>query len=251
MNGIIVVNKPRGVTSFDVVRTIRKLTDIRKVGHGGTLDPIAEGVLLVFLGKATKKVKYFLDGDKGYFGEMVLGITTDTYDADGKIINKKEFSENNQITIKEIKEIFNQFTGEMSQIPPMFSAKHHKGQRLYKLARAGINIKRRPKKVKIYKIELTDYVNENPPRVRFAVYCSKGTYIRSLVSDIGERLGCGAHLSQLVRTYSHPFVLSQAVPLKTIENLVKAGRLGDIVMDVDSFLSVLAKEKDNAPRSLK
>ncbi len=243
MDGIIIVNKPRGITSFDIVRYIRKLANVKKVGHGGTLDPIAEGVLPIFLGKATKKVKYFLEGDKGYFGEMTLGIVTDTLDSEGKIKEKKSLSEMGMISVAKIIEVFNMFKGNILQVPPMFSAKRHEGQRLYKLARLGKTVERKPREVNIFKIELLDYLTEDPPRVRFGVFCSKGTYIRSLIQDIGEKLGCGAHLNQLIRTYSHPFVLSQALSLETIKNFVKAGKLDDIVLNVDEILEVLFKEK--------
>lgn len=244
MDGILIVNKPRGITSFDVVRHIRKLTKIKKVGHGGTLDPISEGVLPIFLGKATKAANYFLGGDKGYFGEMILGVATDTYDCDGKIVSKKPSSEIEKFTPEKIKEIFDMFKGEILQVPPMYSAKRHKGQRLYKLARAGKTVEREPKKINVYKIDLVDYFYGDPSRIRFAVYCSKGTYIRSIVSDIGEKLGCGAHLSQLVRTYSHPFVISEALPLETIEGLVAVNKLADVVLNVDEILAGLQKEKN-------
>lgn len=237
MDGILIVNKPRGITSFQVVRLVRKLTKLKKVGHGGTLDPLAEGVLPILLGRATKKADFFLDGDKGYVAEMILGITTDTFDSDGKITSENLPVNKEQISIGRIVDVFNMFTGEILQVPPMYSAKHHKGQRLYKLARMGKTVERKPKKINIRKIELIDYHADNPPKVSFAVYCSKGTYIRSLVSDMGQELGCGAHLGTLIRTYSHPFVISQALSIETVEDLVKAGKLDSVILDADDLLS--------------
>jgi len=245
MDGLLIVNKPRGITSFQVVKTIRRMTKIKKVGHGGTLDPLAEGVLLIFLGRATKKTGFFLGADKGYFAEMVLGVTTDTFDSDGRVENRSQCD----VDIDRIKGVLGRYLGEVMQVPPMFSAKRHKGQRLYKLARAGVSVKREPRKINIYKIELINYFADDPPRVQFGVYCSKGTYIRTLVSDIGEELGCGAHLSRLVRTYSHPFVLSQALSLETLENLVKLGRLGEVVLNVDEILGEISKERINEKRT--
>jgi tRNA pseudouridine55 synthase len=232
MDGIIIVNKPANWTSFDVVAKIRNLSGVKKVGHSGTLDPIATGVLPIFLGKATKLVQFFIGGDKGYMAEMVLGIKTDTLDAAGEVTDESEV----QCKLAVIESTLNKYLGEIEQIPPMHSAIKVNGKRLYKLARKGITIERQPRKVKIIKIELLNYVKGKNPKVTFEVICSKGTYIRQLVSDIGDDLGCGAHLSKLMRTYAHPFHVTQAVKMETIVTLAKVGRLHSIVLPIDSML---------------
>ncbi len=234
MNGIIIVNKPKTWTSFDVVAKIRNLSGVKKVGHSGTLDPMATGVLPVFLGPATKSISYFLEGDKAYAGEMVLGIKTDTGDADGKRV-----SGNPEIRVsgEKIEEIFNKYKGEIEQVPPMFSAVKVNGKRLYELARKGIVVKREPRKVKIYELKITndDQSIATERRISFYVKCSKGTYIRQLVMDIGDDLGCGAHLTQLERVYAHPFHISQAVKMETIITLATAGLLASIIIPVEEL----------------
>ena len=242
MDGIILVNKPQGWTSFDVCNKIRHLTGTKKVGHSGTLDPMATGVLPVFLGKATKSIQYFMSGDKGYAGEMVLGVRTDTGDATGKTLNpKSEILSNLKIQISQIQNIFKKYIGEIEQVPPMYSAVKINGQRLYRLARKGIEIKREPRKIKIYELRLTP--NDSPDaaataqRIAFYVLCSKGTYVRQLVMDIGDDLGCGAHLSALERVYSHPFHISQALDIVTIENLAKIGKLDTVIFTPEEFIT--------------
>ncbi len=215
MDGIIVVDKPKGLTSFDVIRRIRSLSRERRVGHSGTLDPLCTGILIVFLGNATKLSKYFLDGDKGYIGEMCLGCETDTYDGDGKIV---KISKITPPKIEEILEVFKKFEGPLKQAPPMFSAIHHKGRRLYELARLGVLVEREKRKIVIKKLEMLEF---NFPYIKFYVLCSKGTYVRSLVHDIGKMLGTSAFQSSLKRIYSHPFTIEDAIPLEGInyENL--------------------------------
>ena len=237
MDGIIIVNKPSGWTSFDVVARIRSLTGVKKVGHSGTLDPMATGVLPVFLGKATKSIQYFLNGDKGYSGEMLLGIRTDTGDADGKRI-----SEDQDIRISEngIREAFSKYIGEIEQVPPMYSAVKFKGERLYKLARKGIEVERQPRKVKIYDLCITDDVSHlaTDNRISFSVLCSKGTYIRQLVMDIGDDLGCGAHLTRLERTMARPFHISQAINMETIVTLARIGQLATVIINPEDVIVV-------------
>lgn len=230
MNGIIIVDKPQGWTSFDVCNKIRHLTKIKKVGHAGTLDPMATGVLAVFLGTATKSVDKFLTGDKGYIGEMTLGITTDTLDATGKVLTSKK--ERVTSNLQEIEKVFAKYTGKIKQIPPMFSAKKINGQRLYKMARKGQEVEREAVDITIYKMELLG-IDGN--KVRFEVFCSKGTYVRALASDVGDDLGCGAHLSSLRRIYSNPFHISQALDIATIENLAKIGKLETVILPVEDF----------------
>jgi tRNA pseudouridine55 synthase len=242
MNGIIVVNKPAGWTSFDVVAKVRGVTGIGKVGHSGTLDPMATGVLPVFLGKATKAIQYFMSGDKGYEGEMTLGVRTDTGDAEGKILTPNIQHPNGEqmpIPMDKLQAAFAKFTGEIEQVPPMHSAVKVNGKRLYELARQGIEIKRQPRKVTIYDLRLTPdetrLATDN--RISFSVLCSKGTYVRQLAVDIGDDLGCGAHLSRLSRFYAHPFHLSQALDLDIIVTMAKADILSSVVIDPDEILA--------------
>lgn len=245
MDGIIIVNKPQGWTSFDVVAKIRNLSKVKKVGHSGALDPMATGVLPVFLGKATKSIQHFMGGDKGYMGEMVLGARTDTGDAYGKRISESQGirtrgSEDQNISIsrERIREVFAKYIGEIEQVPPMYSAVKIKGKKLYELARKGIEVKREPRKVTIYELRLTnnDTSITNDKRITFYVECSKGTYIRQLVQDIGDDLGCGAYLSKLVRTYAHPFHITQAINMDTIITLAEIGKLHTIVIPVEEIL---------------
>jgi len=240
MDGIIIVNKPKDWTSFDVVAKIRNLSKVKKVGHSGTLDPMATGVLPVFLGKATKSIQHFMGGDKGYMAEMTLGIRTDTGDATGQILNPKSEIRNKFKTqnsnLQNIGKTLEKFRGEIEQVPPMHSAVKVKGERLYKLARKGIVVKREPRRVTIHKIKLINYESGDNPKVTFEVMCSKGTYIRQLVSDMGDDLGCGAHLSKLMRTYAHPFHITQALNMDTIITLAGIGRLHTVLLPVKGIL---------------
>lgn len=207
-DGIILVDKPGGMTSHDVVDFVRRRFRFKKVGHAGTLDPMATGLLILLLGKFTKKSASFSSYDKEYEARLCLGLSTDTGDREGSIIEKKDldlYTEN----IKNIKNIFRLFQGEIRQVPPMYSAKKINGEKLYTLARKGIVIKREPKTVTIKEIKILDI---SMPYVTFYARCSKGTYIRQLAHDIGERIGCGAHLVSLRRTKIGPFTTKEAVP---------------------------------------
>lgn len=233
MDGIIIVNKPYDWTSFDVVAKIRSLSRVKKVGHSGTLDPMATGVLPVFLGRATKSVQHFVSGNKGYIAEMTLGICTDTHDAKGKITELRDVK---NFELANVVATLAKYVGTIEQMPPMHSAVKIKGKRLYKLARQGITVKREPRQVTVHNIKLLNYEVMDYPRVTFEVECSKGTYIRQLVADIGDDLGCGAHLSKLMRTYAHPFHITQAVNMETIITLSEIDRLSSIVVPVESIL---------------
>jgi tRNA pseudouridine55 synthase len=231
MDGIIIVDKPKGWTSFDVCAKIRNLSKTKKVGHSGTLDPNATGVLPIFIGKATKSIQGFIGGDKGYIAEMTLGITTNTLDSDGtEIKNEKVKIENNDVII----DVLNKYVGEQMQTPPMYSAVKVKGKRLYKLARKGIEVKREPRKITIQSIKLLGIEEGDNPKVTFQVLCTKGTYVRQLVSDIGDDLGYGAHLSNLQRTHAQPFHISQAINMDTIITLAGVDRLESILIPVES-----------------
>lgn len=210
MDGILIINKPAGITSHDVVDIIRRRFNIRRVGHAGTLDPMATGVLVILIGKATKTSIAFMQDDKEYVATLFLGKRTDTQDSSGRVIEERPID---GLYIDSIKRTFNSFLGEIEQIPPMVSAKKYKGKKLYQLARKGKSVPRGSRKIKIHEIELLDC---NLPEVAFRVRCSKGTYIRTLCEDIGKALGYPAHMSGLVRTMSGRFSLEQALNLDTV-----------------------------------
>ena len=237
MNGILNIFKQKGISSHQVVKEVRDILNIPKVGHTGTLDPSASGVLLLCLGQATKIAEFLVGMKKHYQGEMTLGITTDSQDAEGKIIGKKEVG--NDINEKRIRDIFQKYEGTISQIPPMFSAAHYKGKRLYHLARKGIEVKRSPKEVKIYQFNLINFDQRVNPIVKFEVVCSKGTYVRTLCNDIGNELGCGAHLSNLVRKKVGKFSIKDSL---NIEELKKEKAVGKrYLISIDSALEELNK----------
>ncbi len=217
MNGIIVIDKPQGITSHDVVLILRRKFKIEKVGHAGTLDPMATGVLVLLLGSATKLSNTFIKDDKEYEGVMRLGIKTDTHDREGKEIANKDTS---NITDTEIREIFSKYIGTIEQTPPMVSAVKHKGKKLYELARKGIIVERKPRDIVIYDLKISKI---DMPEVDFSVHCSKGTYVRKLADDIGDRLGCGAHLTSLRRTRSGRFSIEGAVTMDQLKSLDETG----------------------------
>jgi len=209
-DGVIFVNKPKGITSHDVVDVIRKRIKEKKVGHAGTLDPLAEGLLIILVGKYTKSFPKFVSFDKKYSGIMKLGEITSTGDSQGELIEKKDCS---ALTESEIKEVSSSFEGDIDQIPPMVSALRVKGKRLYDLARRGIVVKRDPRRIKIHSLKITKV---DMPYVEFHVHCSKGTYVRKLAEDIGQRLGCGAHMVKILRLGIGPFRLDQACDLDSV-----------------------------------
>lgn len=219
MNGVINVYKPKGITSFDAVRLIKKVSKEKKVGHTGTLDPLASGVLPICLGKATKLVDYIMNGNKVYKAKMKLGEITDTYDREGKILAKREVN----VTEKDVEEALKSFIGEILQVPPMYSALKVNGKKLYELARQGIEVERKARSVTIFNINIS---NIELPYVTFTVECSKGTYIRSLCYDIGEKLGSGAVMWELERCSSGVFDIDSSVKLDELteenfeENLI-------------------------------
>lgn len=214
--GVINVDKPLGITSFDVVRKIKKIAKEKKVGHGGTLDPEASGVLPICIGRATKAIDFIMENEKEYIAEIKLGVVTDTYDREGKILSEKEVN----CSEEEVLSIINKFLGDIDQIPPMFSALKINGKKLYELAREGIEVERAPRKITIKEIEV---LNIELPIVKIRVRCSKGTYIRSLCYDIGMELGCGGMMWSLDRTATGPFHKSNSVKLEELneENIEK------------------------------
>jgi tRNA pseudouridine55 synthase len=237
MNGILNIFKPKGISSYQVVREVRSILNVPKAGHTGTLDPSASGVLLICIGQATKIAEFLLGMRKHYQGDMILGVSTDSQDSEGKIVQEKKVE--TDIDEKRIKDIFKKYEGTISQTPPMFSAAHYKGKRLYHLARKGIEVKRNPKKVKIYQLNLINFNQKVNPIVEFEVICSKGTYIRTLCNDIGDELGCGAHLSNLVRKKVGNFSIEDSLNL---EELKKEKALGErYLISIDSALEELNK----------
>lgn len=216
-NGFLPVKKPVGPTSFDVVAKVRRRFGYRKVGHAGTLDPLAEGVLVLGLGrKATRRLGTFLGCDKEYLAEMVLGVTTDSQDSTGVVRERRDCS---HVTEEGFRKALEAFDGEYRQTPPMYSALKYRGKPLYRLARRGLEVPRQARTVRIYELELRGF---DPPAARVRVKCSKGTYVRTLCADIGERLGCGAHLAGLVRTRVGPFGLEDSLPLEDLLRLTHA-----------------------------
>ena len=213
LSGILVLDKPKGITSHDVVNIVRRLFEIKKVGHAGTLDPIATGVLVILIGKATKRSNLLARDDKEYTAMLRLGITTETGDAFGKIISTSQLQGLDRGLIE--KTIMG-FKGEIEQMPPMFSAIKFKGRSLYKWARKGITVPRKVRKVTIKDI----YIKEiSLPDIVFDISCSKGTYIRQLCVDIGARLGCGAHMMELRRIKAGDFHISQAINIDRLKSL--------------------------------
>lgn len=235
-NGLINVYKEPGFTSMDVVAVLRGILKQKKIGHTGTLDPQAEGVLMVCLGNATKLCTFLEDKDKEYVCRMLLGTTTDTEDTTGNVIKKAPFDylsvgesgENPTITDEDIKRAINSFVGDIKQVPPMYSALKKDGKKLYELARQGIEIERDARDIKIYDIEIKEI---DMPYVTFRVKCSKGTYVRSLCRDIGEKLGVGACMDHLTRTAVSFFSIDNALKLSDIERLAKEDKIDELVLE--------------------
>ncbi|NLU52298.1 MAG: tRNA pseudouridine(55) synthase TruB [Clostridiaceae bacterium] len=233
MDGILVVNKEVNMTSFDVVARVRKLTSTKKVGHAGTLDPDASGVLPVCTGRATKIIEFLMNKDKAYRVELILGKATDTQDASGNTLYERPV----EASLEEIEKTIYSFIGEKKQIPPMYSAIKINGQKLYDLARKGIEVEREPRTVFFHKIEIKEIERLNDKvRVLMDVECSKGTYMRTLCHDIGESLGCGGHMASLVRTRSGPFLLKEAYTLAELEELKNKGSLKTAFKRIDEAL---------------
>jgi len=209
--GIIVVNKPGGITSHDVVDFVRKRLKIRRVGHAGTLDPIATGVLLILVGRGTKLFNHFLDFDKEYLATLTLGKRTTSGDREGKVLETRDYS---NITDGKIREVFNSYLGEILQVPPMVSALKYRGKRLYLLARRGIKVDRQPRSIIIKELRLLEF---SPPHIKFYLKCSKGTYVRQLAEDIAQDLDCVGYISEIQRQSVGPFNIAGALSLSQID----------------------------------
>lgn len=230
MDAILNVDKPLHWTSHDVVAKVRKILRVRKVGHTGTLDPQATGVLLLCIGKATKLTSLLTEEEKEYVSTVHLGVLTDTMDSSGKVLEERDDVE---LSEEEVKAILESFVGEMEQVPPMFSAIKRGGRPLYKLARAGKIVERKPRRVHIREIELLGF---SPPFLTLRVVCSKGTYIRSLAADIGFRLGYGAHLKSLKRTRVGRFSLRDSLSLDRVEELAANAKIDPYLISMDQAL---------------
>lgn len=215
-DGILLVDKPSGMTSHDVVNAVRSMFRIKKVGHGGTIDPSATGLLVILLGRATKLSERIMGGDKAYEGVLRLGASTTTQDADGEIVSQADPS---GVTEEAMRAAMSSLTGDIYQVPPMVSALKKDGVPLYKLARKGVSVEREPRLVHIYSFQLDSF---GVPDSKISVKCSKGTYVRTLCHDIGEKLGCGAHLASLRRTSSGKFRVEDAMAFADVKQLPRA-----------------------------
>ena len=234
INGIINIYKEKGYTSHDVVAVLRGICKQKKIGHTGTLDPDAEGVLPVCFGSATKLCEFLTDKNKEYIAVMKLGIETDTQDTTGTILDKREVL----VSEEEILKTISSFQGEQTQIPPMYSAVKVNGKKLYELAREGIEIERSARKITVHKIEVLSIDGDE---VKLKVLCSKGTYIRTICHDIGKKLGCNAAMSSLVRSRSGDFDIENAITLKEVEALVKSDELGRYCITTEQVFSKLKR----------
>ncbi len=216
ISGVLVVDKPVGMTSHDVVQVIRKGSNIRRAGHTGTLDPRASGVLVVLIGPAVRLSEYVSASDKRYQAVIMMGTTTDTYDADGKTTSSSPVD----VTEEQFETELQKFVGQIEQVPPPYSAVKVQGRKAYEMARKGEEVELAPRTINVYSLELLEWA---PPEVVIDVYCSSGTYVRSLVNDLGARLGCGATLTGLRRTKSGRFTLRDAVPLRKLNEAFNDG----------------------------
>lgn len=226
--GILPVNKPKGWTSFDVVAKLRGVMKIKRLGHAGTLDPMATGVLPVFVGKATKACDILPDTKKIYTAGFRLGVSTDTLDITGRVIRENA----DKVTADQLERIRQRFVGEITQLPPMYSAVKVDGKRLYQLAREGKTVQRTPRKCIVHSIEIISY-DEETREGKMTISCEKGTYVRTIIDDMGNALGTGAVMTSLVRTYSAGFDIAQCLTMEQIEEICKQGRISDVIMSVE------------------
>jgi tRNA pseudouridine55 synthase len=230
ISGILNIDKPQGWTSHDVVAKVRRLSGQKRVGHAGTLDPLATGVLLVCLGQATRVSEYLMRGRKVYRAAVHLGLSTDTYDRDGQVTAR---AREVNVTLSRLEEALSAFVGRIEQTPPMYSALKHQGTPLYKLARQGKTVERKPRIIEIHHIKLLDW---SSPVLTIEVSCSPGTYLRSLAHDLGQQLGCGAHLSSLTRLASGHFTLDEAISLDVLSKAFAISRWAELVHPLDEAL---------------
>ncbi len=246
MNGILCVNKPSGWTSFDVVAKVRGMARTKKVGHAGTLDPMATGILPLFFGTATKACDVMPNDNKGYIATFRFGMTTDTLDITGNVQSQTE----SHITEAQLRALLPSFLGEIDQIPPMFSAVQVNGRRLYDIARSGAEVERKARRVNILKLKLLEF-SEEEQTAAVEVLCSKGTYIRTLCSDIGEKLGVGATLTALNRHIVGNFTLDDCYTMEQLQAFTDAGVLDEKALPVEKVFEQLPKIKLNEVQSIK
>lgn len=248
MDRVIIFNKQKGSTSQQSVSKIKKILQVKKAGHAGTLDPMATGVLLVCINEATKITSFLMELEKEYLFKARFGISTDTYDAEGKVL---EEIDNFELERQALEKVLKIFTGEIMQTPPMYSAVKVQGKPLHELARKGIEIERKPKKVLVYSIDIEKF---EPPFVTFRIVCSKGTYVRSLCNDIGKKLGMGAHVVELTRTRIGKFKVEESLELEELKSLLSDRTLYQTTLSIDNalyFLPSLTLPDTLIPRFLK
>ncbi|MEP5566755.1 MAG: tRNA pseudouridine(55) synthase TruB [Halioglobus sp.] len=239
VSGILVLDKPLGVSSNHALQTAKRLYFAAKAGHTGSLDPLATGVLPLCFGEATKFSQYLLDADKAYQSTFVLGTVTDSGDAEGKVLETNDAS---AISEAEVEQALEAFRGEIEQVPSMFSAIKQNGQPLYKLARQGIEVERKSRTVVIKKLELLDFRPGEKPEVDIFLECTKGTYVRSIAEDLGQALGCGAHVSALRRTQAGPFSIDNSVTMNTLEALKQneaVAQMDELLLPADTAVKAL------------
>ena len=243
MDGLLLVNKPKGISSYGVVKRIKNLANLEKIGHAGTLDPCAEGLLLICIGKVTKLTVFLQELDKTYRGRMIFGVTTTSFDEEGEIIEEKDAS---SLTRDKVEEVFSKFKGKILQTPPMHSAIHWQGERLYNLARRGEKVNPLAREIHIYELKLLNFSPGIHPEAEFEVRCSKGAYIRSLCNDIGKASGYGAYQSSLCRVKVGPFSIRDAKNLEEVENLIGEDKLKEALYSpseaLPHFPKVLVKK---------
>lgn len=239
MNGVLVVDKPKGPTSSDVVQIVRRALKLKKAGHTGTLDPMATGVLAICLGDATRIAQVLTDGDKAYDATVKLGVTTDTLDAEGAVLVTRPVP---ALTRDSLEAALAKFRGPQQQTPPMYSAVKKDGKRLYELARAGEEVEREARAVTVFSLTLNDFSSDE---LKLSVACSKGFFVRTLAAELGEALGCGAHLTALRRTKSGPFTLARALPLQDLVDKGEAAVAGKLAT-LEESLAFLPEVKTNA-----
>ncbi len=231
-DGVLLIDKPAGLSSFKTVRAVSRILRVKKAGHAGTLDPMATGLLVICLGRATRISRFIMDGVKQYQGVMKLGAATDTYDAEGKITEERPLSDG--LGIEDVAMAAKEFTGRLLQSPPSFSAAKHRGVPLYKLARKGQMVHKEPKEIDVKEFNVHD---AGMPYIGFSITCSSGTYIRSLCHDLGQRLGCGAYLTELRRTRCGDLTLKRAITLDGLRDVVRAGGYETFILGVSEALS--------------
>jgi len=241
LDGILVLDKPQGLSSNQALQTVKRLYGAAKAGHTGSLDPLATGVLPLCFGEATKFSSFLLDADKAYTSTFVLGVTTASGDAEGDELERKSSA---HITEQQVRDALEQFRGEIEQVPSMFSALKHEGQPLYKLARAGKEVERKVRQVTVFEMELLDVREVEHAEVDVKLSCSKGTYVRSIAEDLGQALGCGAHVSVLRRTKAGPFSEANMVSLTTL----KALRDNEALAEMDALLQPMDYALGDLPK---